>query len=198
MDDYSGISNTFKDCLNRSRNLVGINGYLSQNYTSVLDSSDLLRAAVVLSVSAFDYLMHELFRITIQVRLRENKAVDRFDIPFALSVAKADARADLIDQFVREKNSYKSFVDPAKFAEAMKCFVDDPWDKTAGIVGQPQDTLKRRLKIIYGWRNRIAHEADINPVLAGAERWPIVESDVLAAITDLEMIGLSAIQVVRQ
>jgi hypothetical protein len=166
-------------------------------HTAALDTSDMLRAAVVLCVSAFDFLIHELYRVEVLARLKSGRSVRRLHIPFEAAIAGSSDLEALIEAHVRDVNSYKSFVDPAKFAEAMGCFVDSPWEKIAVKSGSDADSLKRRVRSVYRWRNRIAHEADINPTLSGIMLFAIIKSDVIDAITDFERIGLAAIEVLR-
>jgi len=170
---------------------------MSQTYKPVLDTTDLLRASIVLSISAFDYLIHELFRIEVLRRHEERRPIARLEIPFNVHAADDESRGALLEKFIVERNSFRSFVDPVKYADAMGCFFQSPWDKVGAQLGKGSEELKARLKLIYRWRNRIAHEADINPSLAGIELWPILKSDVLDAVWDLEQIGLATVAVVR-
>lgn len=198
MDDYSSTEGVYRASLSRARDLCELQEYLTKTYSPALDTTDMLRAAVVLGVSAFDYLVHELFRIEVLVRHRDRRLIERLHIPFNVGVSDSAIRENLIDNYVRETNSYKSFVDPGKFSEAMGCFVQAPWLRISEHLGEQEKPLKKRLRTIYRWRNRIAHEADINPVLAGVELWPIEKFDVLDAINDLERIGLATIAVLRK
>nr|WP_146055787.1 HEPN domain-containing protein [Bosea psychrotolerans] len=160
--------------------------------------TDMLRASVVLSVSAFDYLVHEIFRVEAIRRLKAKRPVSRFTVPFnILNHDNADFEMHL-DAHIREINSYKSFVDPKKFSEALGCFVADPWTKIATQIGSRPDELKTRIRAIYRWRNRIAHEADINPVLSGIGLWPIHKSDVVGAIEDIELVGVASVKLLRE
>ncbi|MDD9914737.1 MAG: HEPN domain-containing protein [Rhodospirillaceae bacterium] len=198
MDEYFPAENAFLVSLERARSLCALQHYLLENNTAVLETTDMLRASVVLSVSAFDYLIHELFRIEVLVRLRNKKEIEYLQIPFNIGVLEKSKREELIDRFVRERNSHRTFVDPQKFSEALRCFVQSPWNNIVAQIGVQEENIKQRLRMIYRWRNRIAHEADINPVLAGIELWPIVNEDVIEAIADLEKIGLAAVSMIRE
>ncbi|GLK76805.1 hypothetical protein GCM10008171_20590 [Methylopila jiangsuensis] len=197
MDRYRKVRETFESSLYRARNLTEVQDYLSKNYSVALDTSDMLRASVVLSVSSFDHLIHEIFRVEVLHRLNFKKEINNFDIPFNIQIADAEHWPHLVENFVRNKNSYKSFVDPGKFSEALSCFISDPWSHIADDTGLKAKDLKARLRTIYMWRNRIAHEADINPVLGGVSLWPIIKEDVTKAIGDLEKIGKSAIKIMH-
>jgi len=123
--------------------------------------------------------------------------VRKLYVPFKVSITDPSDVESIIENHIRETNSYKSFVDPGKFAEAMGCFVDSPWEQIAAELEQDPKMLKQRVRAIYRWRNRIAHEADINPVFAGVELWPISKEDVVDAIDDLEKIGVASMKVMR-
>lgn len=183
--------------MQRARGVCELQEYLTANHSAALDTSDMLRAAVVLCVSAFDFMVDELYRVEVLARFKSSKPVRRLHIPFEATIAGSSEVEGLIETHVRDINSHKSFVDPAKFADAMGCFIDDPWEKVSAKVGIDAESLKKRIRSIYRWRNRIAHEADINPVLAGIELFPIVKGDVIDAITDFEKVGLASIAVLR-
>ena len=198
MDRFSETEIVFSQCLNRCKNLCEFQEYTEEKISKVLDTTDLLRASVVLCVSAYDFLAHEIFRIEAIERYRTGREMRRFSLPFNIAVASSNEIETLIDNHVRNTNSYKSFVDPAKFSDAMGCFVETPWDKIAGKLNRRAPDLKKRIKAIYNWRNRIAHEADIKPVYAGVELWPIQKSDVVKAISDIEEVGIASIDVLRE
>ena len=196
MDDYSPAEHAFENALERARHLCEIQSYLATQYTPALDTSDMLRAAVVLIVSAFDFLIHEIFRIEVIGRYKKGIAVGKLNVPFGVLIANSGVE-NLIEDYVRKYNAHRSFVDPGKYAEAMSFFVAHPWSRISAQTGKAEDAMKRRLRAIYGWRNRIAHEADIKPVLAGVELWPIAAQDVLDALKDIETLGIASINVLR-
>jgi len=57
------VINQFRTNISRVRNLGSIFGALNSQTTSVLDLSDILRAELVLAVSALDHFIHELVRL---------------------------------------------------------------------------------------------------------------------------------------
>lgn len=198
MDSFTETKERFVECLQRARTICELQGYLSDTHSKALDTSDMLRASVVLCISAFDFLVHELFRIEVVNRYRSGTSVRRVQLPFDTAIASESRKEELIESHVREINSYKSFVDPGKFSEAMGCFVEDPWSKISAKLGQDPSEVKRRIRSIYRWRNRIAHEADINPVYAGIELWPIDKDDVIGAVSYIERVGLASVEVLRE
>lgn len=196
MDKFSSSEEAFSRSLYRARALCGLHAYLSGNISKALDTSDILRAAVVLCVSAFDFLIHEIFRIEVSIRYQNQVSIDRLRIPFDVVVSSRPTE-ELIDEHIVEMNSYRSFVDPGKYAEAMSYFVSHPWSRVATKLGKSERSLKQRLRMIHQWRNRIVHEADIKPVLAGVELWPINHQDVLDAVRDIECLGEASIAMLR-
>lgn len=196
MDEFSSSEEAFCRSIERARALCGIQSILSGSVSKALDTSDILRAAVVLCVSAFDFLIHDIFRVEVGIRYRKKHSIDRLKIPFDVVVSGRPMDAS-IDEYVAEMNSYRSFIDPGKYAEAMGCFVSHPWTRLAVALGQEERSLKERLRSIYQWRNRIVHEADIKPVLAGVELWPIEHQDVLDAVEDIGSLGAASIDLLR-
>lgn len=199
MDNFDEIEEVYLSGLTRCRHLCELQDYLSASYGPALDTSDMLRASVVLCVSSFDFLVHECFRVAVIKSYKSGVAHAKIQFPFeALVETEENKKLEIIDSHIRHSNSFKSFVHPAKFAEALSCFFDRPWDNVSAVCGKESKALKSRLRNVYRWRNRIAHEADVKPVLAGVELWPIEKQDVLEAINDVEEIGTSTIELFRR
>ncbi len=198
MDRFSETQERFSECLRRARAICDLQDYMSKGYSGALDTSDMLRSSVVLCVSAFDFLIHELFRIETIERYRTARSVSRIQLPFDVAIVQDTTKEELIESHIRQTNSYKTFVDPGKYSEAMGCFVDDPWSRVSNKLGKDSRSLKKRIRSIYKWRNRIAHEADINPVYGGIELWPIERQDVLDALSDIEEVGNASVDVIRE
>ncbi|MGD1703724.1 hypothetical protein [Dapis sp. BLCC M229] len=53
----------FHVSINRVRDLIALHNSVRAKSTSALDLSDMLRAALVLAVSALDYYIHEIVRL---------------------------------------------------------------------------------------------------------------------------------------
>ncbi|MEH2291576.1 hypothetical protein [Nostoc sp.] len=98
----------FRISIQRVRDLIALHTSVKAQATAVLDLSDILRAALVLTVSALDYYIHEV----------------------------------------------------------------------ATIMSKPSKDIKQQLTLIVDRRNKIAHEADIDPTLNIGNRWYIDESMV--------------------
>ena len=74
----------FQISINRIRDLIAIHNSVKANSTSVLDLSDVLRASLVLSISALDYYVHQVVKLGMLEIYRGNRveppAFSRFQI----------------------------------------------------------------------------------------------------------------------
>lgn len=197
MDEFTRPKDIFHEAINRGRELTGLYEFLSKNFTAVLNADDCLRAAVVQTVSSFDHLMHEAFCAGVTKRLRDGANVQGLEVPFSFLGIDGEDREKSIVQFVRKSISHKTFVDPDKMATALKHFDPHPWNRLSPALGMEVSTIKFKQKQIYRWRNRIAHEADINPSNAGVELFPIDKDDVLDAIRFFEALGNAVVAFYR-
>ncbi|MCM2293651.1 HEPN domain-containing protein [Allorhizobium sp. BGMRC 0089] len=171
--------------------------------SSVLSISDesihrspLLRGALLLGVGAFDFLMHELIRIVSIQHLANGK-------PLQLEVSLAEIQIDgidiekVVDQIIRRKNAYKSFVSSKNIKDAFKTVQIDIWTEMAKFGGIDSKITTKKLDDIWKWRNRIAHEGDLIPSNLVFKNWPIYSDDVSDAIDFLSVTGDRAIYVLR-
>jgi len=174
----------------RVRNLGGLYSSMESLTTSAIDLSDLLRTQIVLMVSALDYFVHE---ITVQGMLQifdgTRKPTDAFKkqrVSGSLLLIPKESSRSAFEADVRDRHSFLSFQQPEKIADAIRMFHPSPlWRAVAGRLNQSEGHLKTRLQLIVDRRNKIAHEADINPSFPG-ERWPITSSDTETALNYLE------------
>jgi len=90
---------------------------------------------------------------------------------------------------IRTRHSYSSFQQPDKIAEAVRLFSTvELWNAVGAHFGEDPNTLKKTLKLLVERRNKIAHEADLDPSFPG-QRWPINRNDTEAALAFVEKIG---------
>ncbi|MFT7221838.1 MAG: hypothetical protein ACI8Z1_003461, partial [Candidatus Azotimanducaceae bacterium] len=189
MDEFTNVTDVFHASIDRARQLIGLHEILVNNYTEALNSDDCLRAAVVQTISSFDHLMHESFCAAVSKRLRENRDILGLEIPFSCLHLPDVERVPSIELFVRKSISHKTYVDPEKMVEALKHFDQHPWNQLSAFLSLDVQTIKLKQKQLYRWRNRIAHEADINPANAGVDLFPIDKTDVHDAITFFSKLG---------
>ena len=184
----------FKQNLARARSLVGLSVSMSNMTTPALDTTDLLRASLVLVVSALDHFVHEFTRLgmlEIYARARpETPAYREFKVPLsAVQQAVSDDRsADWLDQKIRKAHGWISFQFPDRIADAIRLVSTVKlWETVALERGEDVTATKAALGTIVDRRNKIAHEADIDPTSSG-ERWPIDAGVVEEAIDCVESI----------
>ena len=170
-----------RESLLRVEHLGGLYSALQSLTTSAIDSSDLLRAQVVLAVSALDFYIHEVTVMgMLEVLKGERPSTPAFDKSrVSVGAMLGGMQTQTYDWFeadVRERHSFLSFQQPDKIADAIRLFSGVKlWESVAAIVGD--NDVKDRLRLTVDRRNKIAHEADISPSYPG-ERWPITQSDV--------------------
>jgi hypothetical protein len=193
---------TFDECMLRARALHDIHGAISKQVTSAIDLSDILRAEIVLCLSALDHFVHELTRLGMlecwEGTRALSKAFGRFPLPVAVAsklgnpaVAKAAFESE-----IRAKHSFLSFQHPDKIADAVRLVSDKKlWEEVATELGAASDTLKTSLRLMVDRRNKIAHEADIDPSYPG-QRWPIDRALVEEIFREVEKIARAIYKVV--
>jgi hypothetical protein len=241
----------FRISIARVRDLVSIHNSVKAQSTSALDLSDILRAALVLAVSALDYYIHEVVTLGMLEIYRGQRsepnpppnnsqsAFSRFQVSLggarqdrliAMNIATwleneiqqsqgfsflqrsytVSALLPLIESGVlnrlnntswledeiRERLGYQSFQQPDKIADAIRLISDKKlWDEVAVNLGIPAKDVKQQLSAIVDRRNKIAHEADIDPTFGIGSRWYIDELLVGEAVDFIEQIVESIHQI---
>lgn len=232
----------FKISIARVRDLIALHNSLKAQATPALDLSDMLRAALVLAVSALDYYIHEVVTLGMLEIHRGQRlepsasantsqsAFSRFQISLgggrqeriiALDIAswlESEIRLNYGDVFlqqphtissllpvlskmmenklnnaswledeIRERLGYQSYQQPDKIADAIRLISDKKlWDEVAAQMGKPTKDIKQQLSAIVERRNKIAHEADIDPTFNIGNRWNIDEALVTDAVDFIE------------
>ena len=151
--------------------------------------SDILRAQIVNSVSAFDRLIHELVNIgVVEVflgrRVKTSKFLNQafraetliksieFSKPGYIPTSIYDSPQFLIEKEMREKMSYLAFEAPDKVSDALSYIWDNSHKmQTIAIdmaipgtnANDQQNNLRQELQLIIDRRNQIAHEGDVDP-----------------------------------
>jgi len=186
----------FDNNIGRVKEIGGLYDALSGLTTSIIDASDLLRSQIVMIMSAVDHYVHEIARIgMLEIFDGRRSPTDSF-LKFQVSMvtlqqisASAGSSRILLENEIREKHSYLSFQHPDKIADAIRLFYPNPlWPDVATSLSVPVNDVKTRLKLIVERRNKIAHEADMDPSFPGA-RWPITKQDVQSTIDFIEKVG---------
>jgi RiboL-PSP-HEPN len=242
----------FQISIGRVRDLIALHNSVKAQATGVLDVSDMLRAALVLAVSALDYYVHEVVTLGMMEIHRGERseptpppnkaqsAFSRFQVSLggarqerlaALDITswleseiqqtygyefllQPHTLADLIpaiadrltyklnstswlESEIRERLGYKSFQQADKIAEAVRYISDQKlWDEVASKMGKPAKEIQQQLNSIVDRRNKIAHEADIDPTFNIGNRWFIDELLVGDAVDFIEQIVESIHQII--
>ena len=186
----------FRLSIARVRDLIAVHNSLKAQASSVLDLSDMLRAALVLAVSALDYYIHEVVRIgMLEIyggQRPEPPAFSGFQISLGNARAGINAGQNIdswLEDEIRQRHSYKSFQQPNAIADAIRLICDKKlWEEVSINMGSPAKDIKQQLSRIVDRRNKIAHEADIDPSYPIGDRWPIDELLVDEAVDFLEQV----------
>lgn len=186
----------FHVSIDRVRDLIAIHNSVKAQSTSALDLSDILRAALVLSVSALDFYVHEVVRLgmlEIHQGLRpEPPAFSRFQISLGSAREGLSVALNLdywLEDEIRQRHTYKSFQQLGSIADAIRLISDKKlWEEVATVMGRSAQDVKQQLSIIVDRRNKIAHEADIDPTLGLGNRWGINETLVNDAVDFIEQV----------
>lgn len=138
----------------------------------------------------------------LQFRISINRVQDLIAVHNSL---KSNARQGInsvldedswLEDEIREGHSYKSFQHPDAIADAIR-FVSAKklWEEVGKNWDRPPQEVKQQLRSIVDRRNKIAHEADIDPTLSLGDRWPINEMLVTEVVDFLEQLGESIYQI---
>lgn len=189
---YSAIQH-FRSNIERVRAVGGLYEGISNLTTSAIDTTDLLRYQIVMAVSALDHYIHEVTRLgMLEVFNKERPLTDAFcsfKIPIdAYMVGLANPKeGSWFETEIREKHSYLTFQRPEKIADAIKLFSScELWKDVASKLDMTVKDVKAHIDLIIDRRNKIAHEADLNPTYG--THWPISIVDTTNAINFIEKI----------
>ena len=182
----------FRVNVSRSRGLASIARAITAQTTGALDTSDILRASLMMAVSSLDYFIHAIVRVGMREAYRAERvrtpAFLRFQVTLE-AILQASSEGDSeawLDQQIRDSHGHQSFQTPESIADAVRLIISGPslWDEVAQLQGIDTQEVRDRLKLIVQRRNKIAHEADIMPDYAGQ----IAYSDLRSPI-DPGMVG---------
>lgn len=178
----------FDENLERVELCHGLYISISEAVTAAVDTSDLLRSELVQIVSALDHFIHELVLLGMLEIFRGQRVPSRQFGSFKVSTAfvlnyTASGDVSGFEYEVREQHSFKSFQKPDKIAEAVRLFSDvELWNEVGAILARDPRAIKRELALIADRRDKIAHEADLDPTFPG-QRWPISAHEIEAALS---------------
>src|SRR3990172_4920646 len=145
----------FRSNIERVHALGGLYNALSRLTTPAVDITDILRAQIVLAVSALDHYIHELTRLgMLEVfnGLRPSTtAFGRFKVTMDAAMAgiAGSGGSSWVESEIREKHGFLAFQHPDKVAEAIRLFsACDLWPQVAMKLGLSSQDVKNRLRLI--------------------------------------------------
>ena len=177
--------------VSRSRDLANIARALSSQTTDVLDTTDILRASLMMAVSSLDYFIHAIVRIGMLEAYRGERsrtpAFLRFQVTLEgiLQASSSVGPEEWLEQQISERHGHQSFQTPEAIADAVRLVSNVVlWDEVAQQQGIEAQGMKDRLKLIVQRRNKIAHEADIMPDPAGQIAYSDLRSPIDQSMVD--------------
>lgn len=106
------------------------------------------------------------------------------------------ATSSWLETEVRTQHSLLSFQQSDKVADAIRLISPvELWNEVGSRLATPAADIKSNLQLVVQRRNKIAHEADIDPSYPGV-RWPITPTDVTAATDFIERVCEAIHQIV--
>jgi hypothetical protein len=244
----------FRISIGRVRDLIALHNSVKAQATGVLDASDMLRAALVLAVSALDYYVHEVvtlgmleihrgkrsepmpsanttqsafsrFQVSLggarqdrltainiaswlEAEIQQAQGYEFLQQSYTVSALIPIISSSILDKLnntswleseIRERLGYQSFQQADKIADAIRYISDKKlWDEVAIQMTRSAKDIKQQLNSIVDRRNKIAHEADIDPTFNIGSRWNINELLVRDAVNFIEMLVESIHQVLEE
>ena len=185
----------FENSMRRARTLHELHLAFSNRLTDAVDLSDILRAEIAMAVSAFDFFVHELTRLgMLECFVGKRPPTDAFGKwKLSLSaVAEMDGPSPaehILDSEIRRQHRFNSFQQPERVADAVRLFSNVRlWEEVARECGEGVEDAKRSFGLIIDRRNKIVHEADIDPSYPG-QLWPIDRSTVEILFDRIEAVA---------
>jgi hypothetical protein len=184
----------FQTNLVRARTLSGVAESIGALTTPAIDVTDIHRASLVLGVSALDYFVHEFVRLGMLEVHRGKRPATEASLSFKIPIIAVRTgfagltKDDWLDEAVRETHSWQSFQHPDKVADAIRLVTAVKlWQQVATEIGSDAPAVKARLIVIVDRRNKIAHEADMDPTNPG-NQWPISAALVKDALDFIDCV----------
>jgi hypothetical protein len=135
---------------------------------------DLLRGQIVVTVAAFDKLMHDLIRIgmcqtfsgTRSGTAKYHNESISIQLHSALVSATVPPKELLFEGAIVAKLGHLSFQHPDKIADGLSLIWPETqkWEKIGTAMGQTGHFASTQMKLIATRRNAIVHESDMDPL----------------------------------
>ena len=183
--------------LQRVRNIGSLHSILGNQTTSALDLSDLLRAELVMAVSALDLYVHEVVRLGMLECFRGQRATTNAFYEFRVTLggtlqAVSTPGSDVwLDDQIRDLHSRRTFQHPDDIASAIRLISNiDLWHLVAVRLQSTREAVRNRLRLVVDRRNKIVHEADANPSYGQIGiLWPLNSVEANETVTFVENVA---------
>ncbi len=188
------------------KDLDAIYELLIKNYPLLEEQAgDILRAEIVLSVSALDCFIHDLIKQgmveTYQGSRIPSKQFNAYQIPFKFlklieNTDNTDEKLSYLENAISEINSKDSYQAPKGVEYALQFInIKSIWQNLAGLMNSRADDIKNELSLIVDRRNKIAHEADYDVLTGG--KTPIDRQNINDVIQFIENLCESIYQIAQ-
>jgi hypothetical protein len=147
----------FRANMLRVRDLGGLYKAISALTTRAVDASDLLRAQLVLGVSALDHYVHELTALGVLEVFKGKRTPTQSFFKFRVSMesvllgsgVSGTGVSTWFESEIRERHSFASFQQPDRIADAIRLFSDVKlWPSVSIKLAITERDAKEQLKLI--------------------------------------------------
>ncbi|WP_035845976.1 HEPN domain-containing protein [Allgaiera indica] len=166
----------FQKCVADARSLISVASVLP-----IKDQDTAIRGSLMLIVGAFDFFIHEVIRVEVSRRVASFPESVNLQVPFSVTARGEANMGAEIDLFVRKQNSFRSFVGSANIKECFSSISVNIWSELENFNGRDSKETRKKLDLIWRWRNRVAHEGDLVPSNSSFVYWGIYSGDVTDA-----------------
>lgn len=185
----------FRQNIESVRELDSIFGLITSNYPLLEEQAqEILRAEIVLSVSALDCFIHDLIKQGMVETYEGNRIASNqlstYQIPFKFlklieNSEQLDDKLAYLENAIKENNSKDSYQSPKSIEYALQLInITSVWKNVASLMNLKAEDIKGELSLIIDRRNKIAHEADYD-ALTGS-KYPIDRQNINDVIQFIE------------
>jgi hypothetical protein len=167
----------------------------------IVDTANLFRSCVLLSVSALDHLIHELTIAGMKEIFNGSRTptskYNKHSVSLGfVSAINSTPSMIVFESEIRKTLSWQTFQRPEKIKDAISLFsAIQLWQQISLYLNDSESNIKNQLNLIVDRRNMIAHEADIEPVFKTKRQ--ISDSDVQRTIDYIDKLGNAIYSVVK-
>lgn len=165
----------------------------------------MLRAELVLAVSALDYFIHEIVRLgMLEIYNKQRQPTphfQRFQISLAnvADIISAPSDDNWLEREIITQHSRSSFQNYGNIADAVRIFYSESlWTQVSSRMNMENRDIKERLNLIVDRRNKIVHESDMMRPSYLNQRFPVDDQMIEEAVNFIEQIVEAIYETVTQ